>query len=157
MAQLNSIDFAAQRIYLHADTVTQGVDGFLLYDEIRSYIATTAAAQNYSLPIQKQGYLPKGGGNFTPKFVTMLSGWRIVPYDGVSHTLVILVELISADGLSDKDVFDRSSLIIEVDIDVGYDQVEIVEVNTGSGVSAQDITDIAEATRNLLLGTESFP
>lgn len=149
MTQLASIDFPNQRIYLHSDTVTQNFDGYLLYDDIRTFVQGNVAAQGFDLPISKEGYVAKGGGAFTPRFIILDSGWRLVPYDGVSHTLEILVETISVDGVSDRDVFDRSTVLVEVDIDTAYSQVEIIEVNTGGGGGGSGLT--AQETRDAMM------
>ena len=136
MAQIESVDWAAKRFYLHEDTVSAGFDAWEAFTEVRAIQqANTNNAQNYPLFIQRQGKVPKGGGRFTPRYCSFLTGWRGVPYDQVSHNLSLLVEMVSDDEISDREVFDRSSIQVDVDIDATYDQVEIIEVNV-SGVSA---------------------
>lgn len=152
MAQVSSVDFVNKRIYLHADTVTSGIDSFLVYDEIRALFAANAnGEQNHPLMLSKEGNFNKGGGRYTAKYAVYDAGWRIVPYGGVAHNLTIMVEIVSKDQLSDRDVFDRSSLAVTVDIDIGYKQNEVITVATGSGVTSQDKIDIANQVWNTVL------
>jgi hypothetical protein len=145
MTQINSVDYAAKRIHLHADTVTQGFDVIGAHFELKAFAFINASSeQNYSSPTSAEGNLAKGNGLFTPRFGLIASGWRFVPYDQVSHILRILVETISKDLLVDRDVFDRSTLpaSITVDIDSVYDKVEIREIETGN-LTAEQFQQIA--------------
>jgi len=157
MTQVASINFATKRINLHSDTVINGFDCIAAYFEINTIINNTPAYQRYSHMLSAEGNINKGGGVFTPKYALSESGWLYRPYDLVSHTLKLLVEPVSKDGLSGRDVFDRFGLTVVVNIDEVYEKVEIREVNTGSGVNAQDIIDIANKSRDVLLATETFP
>jgi len=114
--------------------MTNGFDIFIAYDEVRNTIASnTNNSQNYTLPLRKIGGEDKDGVTLTPKYGELKSGWRLVPYPSVSHKLRLLIEIISLDGLTDRDCFDRSGVTVEVDIDKDYEQVEIILVNTGGG------------------------
>ena len=139
MAQLASIDWENKLFYLHIDTVNNGFDAWEAVAEAKVVQQTHAAnAQNYPLFLSRQGKQPKDNEDpalatkFTPRFVSVLEGWRGVPYDS-EHRLDLLVEIISDEGLSDRDVFDRSSLTNEVDIDAVYPQVEVLVINGTGG------------------------
>ena len=137
MAQIASVDWDAKRFYLHADTVTNGFDAWEAFTEVRVLQQAHAAnEQNYPLFIHRQGKVAKGGGRFTPRYVSFNSGWRAVPHDQVAHKLDLLVEMVSDDQVSDRDMFDRSAVPVNVDIDAVYDQVEIIERDVGSGLDA---------------------
>jgi len=143
MAQLSSVDYDAKRLYCHADTVIAGFDIIAAYFEVNALRqANLSGEQNRAHMLSAEGNIPKGAGIFTPKYGYLVAGWRIVPYGSVTHTLTLSSEPVSADGLSGRDVFDRSSLAVVVDIDEAYEKVEIREVNTGSGVTPTDITNI---------------
>ncbi len=144
MTQVADIDFNNKRLILHADTVFEGFDCFLAYDEIRArYAANLNDERKRNFFLEKEGFVSKGSGKFTPKFGLMDSGWRIVPYAGVSHQLLIKVEIVSHDQISDRDVFDRSSLVVNVDIDSDYQQTEVIEVSSGSGLSAEQAIQLS--------------
>ena len=137
MTQVASVDYANKRIHLHLDTVTAGFDCIAAYFEINALILANAnGEQNHPHMISAEGNIPKGGGAFTPRYALIESGWRFVPYAGVAHTLGLQTEPVSKDGLSGRDVFDRSTLNVIVEIDELYEKVEIRTVNTGSGLSA---------------------
>ena len=149
MTQVANVDYGLKRIYCHADTVASGFDIIAAYFEINVLRYNNVNnAQNYYHMLSAEGNIAKGGGTFTPKYGLLQSGWRVVPYDQVSHTLNVLSEPVSLDGLSGRDVFDRSGILLNIDIDEMYEKIEIREVNTGSAVTAQNVTDIAAATAN---------
>lgn len=136
MAQIASIDWAAKRFYLHADTVVNGFDAWAAFTEIRLIQqANLNGEQGYKLFIHRQGKAAKGGGKFTPRYCSFDAGWRAVPYDGQEHNLEITVEMVSDDQLSDRAMFDRAAVAVNVDIDSVYDQVETIEKIVGSGLS----------------------
>ena len=68
-------------------------------------------------------------------------GWRPVPYGLVSHELQIVVEMLSFEGLSDRALFDRSTISPSVSIDITpvYEKIEIREVATGGLTNQQAI------------------
>jgi len=95
-----------------------------------------------------------GGGEFTQSQVDLRTGARIVPED-TDHVLKVKGPILNvADGVSNSGCFDRLTTLSNVDIDKDYDPVIIREVNTGSGVEAQDILDIAAQVNTTL--TPSF-
>jgi len=144
MAQIASEDYANLLIYLHIDTVTQGVDFAELQREHRALRRINANDErDYDPMVSYQGNQAKGGGKFTAGQTLFRAGVRYVPYD-VSHNLDILNEVISIDdGLADRDLADRTSLVNDVNIDPIYSPVEIRTVSVGSGVTAQDKLDIS--------------
>jgi hypothetical protein len=143
MTALASVDYAAKRLYLHADTVTNGIDISHAYIElIDLFMLNANGEQSYYPPLDVEGNAPKGGGKFTQMYGVLRTGWRIVPYGGVSHTLRILREIVSEDGISDRNVFDRAPIppTVAVEIDSDYDKIEIREVVTsGNQYTLQEI------------------
>lgn len=143
MPQVDTWDYDSRRFYLSFDTVTNGVDFAAAYLEERAYRAASGEDVRGKRPmLQGQGFVAKGGGRFTERYVLLLEGARPVPYD-TSHTLTMLVEPITQEtnpnnALSGADVFDRAPLSpgTEVNIDVGYRQVEVITVSSGSGLDS---------------------
>lgn len=144
MANVASVDYASQRLYLHADTVAGGFDVIAAYFEVCALRAANVyGEQHYPNPLSAEGNIAKGGGRFTPRYGVLAAGWRLVPYDA-AHLLRILVEILSADGISDVSVFDRSTVVSHVDIDIAYRQVEVVQVSV-DGVAAAALASLQAA------------
>lgn len=133
MTQVANVNYNTKRILLHPDTVVSGFDCIAAYFEINALRQANANnEQNYRHMLSAEGNIPKGGGNYTPRYALSDTGWRYIPYPNVSHTLSLLTEPVSQDGLSGRDVFDRTSLSVLVEIDEVYEKIEIREVNTGT-------------------------
>lgn len=155
MPQVESWDYNNRRYYLSFDTVTNGVDFAAAYLEERAYRAASGENVRGKRPMLRgDGFVSKGGNRRTERFVSHLNGARPVPYD-TSHTLTMLVEPITvennpANALSGADVFDRSPLSpsTNVNIDVGYAQVEVITVSSGSGLDATQANQLATAATN---------
>jgi hypothetical protein len=141
MTQISSVDYTTLRIFLHVDTTTAGFDPAAMQKEYRTLRRTVEANRKFDPMVSFSGNESKGGGNFTPSLTKLRTGVRIVPWD-TPHTLDIQNEIVNLDdSLSDIDVFDRSGVTSNVDIDVTYSPVEIREVTTGGGgsVTADDV------------------
>ena len=146
MAQIASEDYVNKLIYLHIDTVTNGFDPAVMQQEHRALRRLNVNDErNFDPMVSFVGLEDKGGGKKTPKSTRLRAGVRIVPYDtgtGNQYSMAILNEILCIDdGLADQAVFDRSTVDANVDIDKGYDPVEVVEVDVGggSGVTAQEV------------------
>jgi len=146
MTVISSIDGATRRVYLHVDTVGVDVHPIDIYKEMRSLRRTTESLRNYDLFMKASGNESKGGGKYTERYVTLLDGTRIVPFD-TSHELTIIGTIITDIGTEGIAAFDRSPLALTTVVDINYvpPQVEVVIVATGSAVTSQDLLDISEA------------
>lgn len=104
---VDSWDGEARRIYLK-----QGVTTFHWIEDIyREYIherATVESLQKWAPLLKADGNNPKGGGKYTPRYVTMLSGTRVVPYDENS-LIEVTGEAITDNADIDPDPFDTST------------------------------------------------
>ena len=144
MTQIASVDYSTLRITLHVDTVTQGFDPALMHQEYRALRRTVEANRQYDPMVSFQGLQSKGGGNFTPGQTLLRAGVRIIPHD-VDQQLDILNEILNIpDGLADRNVFDRTGVVSNVDIDPVYSPVEVREVASGSGLSPTQDTWLSE-------------
>lgn len=142
MTQIALEDYENKRIYLHPDTVTEGVDPAAMHREHRERRRLNANNErNYPPMITFRGNEPKGGGAFTPRLTNLESGVRPVPSD-TAHVLKIKNEIVCiADQVSNQACFDRLGVISNVDIDIDFTPTEIVTINvsgSGSGFGAQD-------------------
>ena len=146
MAQIASEDYPNKLIYLHIDTVTGGFDPALMQQEHRALRRLHANGERKFDPmVSFVGYEAKGGGKFTPRSTRLRAGVRIVPYDtgvGTQYSMAILNEILNVpDGLADQGVFDRSGVAANVDIDKGYDPVEVIVKTTGGSALTQEEHD----------------
>lgn len=144
MPVIDRIDLEAKRIYLAAG-VRQYHPVADIYRELRALRRTDHTLRGFDVPVVASGNVPKGGGKYTPRYATFRQGWRVVPED-VSHTLYVSGEQITDDGQAGPAVIDTALLSPGVNVMVHYEPpaAEIIRVETGSGVTAQDKTDIIQ-------------
>jgi hypothetical protein len=146
MPVIDHIDAPNRDIYLHADTVGADLEPVDIYREMRALRRSDETLRPYDVFLTAKGYDQKGPGKYTERYVVCNLGTRIIPYD-TSHTLTVIGTIITDDGQEGVACFDRSPLSPTTIVDINYQppQVEVIEVNTGSGVSPQDIADIRDA------------
>lgn len=148
MPLVASVDYAARRIYLSADTMDADLDTLGVYREVRALRRTTEAHRKYKPMVQAGGNIEKiAGSTYTPAYVRLLYGCRIVPYN-VSNRIRLTRDTFTDDGLAGRDCFDRASLspTVEVDIDVDIQEVEIRVINVGGvNVITGDIATVLAA------------
>lgn len=149
MPVIDHIDAVNRDIYLHADTVGGEVHPIDIYKEMRTLRRTDESLRNFDIFLEAKGNESKGGGKSTERYVICLDGTRIVPYD-TSHVLTVTGTIITDDGQEGISCFDKSPLTITTSVDINYvpPQVEVIEINTGSGITEQDKNDIRDKVWN---------
>jgi hypothetical protein len=159
MAYIASEDYIAKRIYLHADTATAtSLDLINVYlEHIIRRAANANGERRFPRMVLSIGN-ESAGGEFTPQYVDMQSGVRLVPYNTSHSPLIKPTPLISrAENIAGRDLFDRSSLTsgIEVDIDYRPEISGFREVNTGGLTSAQSAQITAIEAALIIVGGPS--
>lgn len=136
MPLVDHIDPANRDIYLSADTVGASIHPIDIYKEVRTLRRVTEALRQYMPFLAAKGNDPKGVGKATERYVILLNGARIIPYD-VSHTLTVVGIIITDDGQEGIACFDRTPLSGTTRVDINYapPQVEVITVSGGSGLS----------------------
>ncbi len=133
---IDTYDGAARRIYLK-----QGLIGFHWIDDIyREYIYYRSVNEDFQkwFPFMKAfGNEPKGGGAFTPRYITLLQGARVVPYDE-NILITVTGEAITDNADVDPDPFDTSTRVNPLKIYLTPPAAEIVSVSSGSGLSSEE-------------------
>jgi hypothetical protein len=90
----------------------QGVTGFHwiddIYKEYRNWRRTDEASRKWAALMSAAGNNPKGGGKFTPRYITLLDGARVVPYDE-NILIVVTGEAITDNADVDPDPFDTTT------------------------------------------------
>ena len=151
MALIDHIDGLNRDIYLSASTVGVSVNPIDIYKEMRTLRHNNEDLRKYNVFLTAYGHVPKSNGKYTERYVMEMESTRIIPYD-TSHTLTVIGTIITDDGQEGVDCFDRTPLSSTTRVDINYEppQVEIIEVNTGSGITPQDKMDIVNGVWNEL-------
>ena len=161
MALVASVDYTAKRIYLSALTANADLDTLAVYREVRALRRTTAAHRLFKPMLEAGGNLEKiAGVSYTPAYVRLLNGCRMVPFNG-SHSLRVVRDTFTDDGLAGRDCFDRTPLgaSVVVDIDVDFPEIEIREVTVSgsTGPSAESISAMTTAAVLAALNATTIP
>ncbi|PUB82383.1 MAG: hypothetical protein DBP02_15125 [gamma proteobacterium symbiont of Ctena orbiculata] len=148
MPLIANIDGPTRRVYLGIDSVGVDVHPIDIYKEMRALRRTNSSLRQYYLFMSAHGYDQKGTGSFTERYVKLLNGTRIVPYDS-THVLRVTGTVITDSGAAGADCFDRSLLMPTSRIDIDYQppQVEVVTVNSGSGLSVDQDSKLSDVYR----------
>lgn len=146
MPLVSSVDYAARRIYLSADSVGADLDTLAVYREVRALRRTTEAHRKFRPMIEAGGNIEKiAGVSYTPAYVRLLYGCRIVPYN-TSHSIKLVRDTFTDDGFAGRDCFDRTplsaSVAVDIDVDIAEVEIRVVTVS-GANVITGDIADIA--------------
>lgn len=146
MPLVASVDYAARRIYLSADSVGVDLDTLDVYREVRALRRTTEAHRKFRPMIEAGGNIQKIAGlTYTPAYARLLNGCRIVPFN-VSHSIRLIRDTFSDDGVAGRDCFDRTplsaSVAVDIDVDIAEVEIRVVTVS-GANVITGDIADIA--------------
>lgn len=96
MPVVASWDGANRRINLSIETVNATVSPVEIYREYRIARRTDESLRKWSPFMQYVGNVPKGGGKATPRYMLLLEGAKIVPYDA-SGTTVLDGEILTDD------------------------------------------------------------
>ena len=159
MAVIASVDSANRRIYLSAATVGVDLQPMDIYTEYRELRRTDESLRNFYPLVGSAGNVLKTATTYTERYVILKDGTRIVPYD-TSHSLKVIGTVITDEGTSGIDVFDRSPLSVSVEVDVDYQppQVEIIRVaSSQASISESDIAALVSAMfSHTVEGTETF-
>ena len=147
MVIIDHIDGPNRRIYLHADTVGNEVHPMDVYKEMRTLRRTDETLRKYDLFMSGEGNVKKkpDGSKRTERYVILLSGTLIVPYD-TTHELTITGTVITDTGLEGPECFDRTPLTATSVVDINYvpPQVEVITIATGSGLTEAQDTKLFE-------------
>jgi len=122
---IDYINGETRRVYL-----LEGVDTFHWIEDIyREYIdrrANDEPLQKWFPLMKASGNNPKGGGKFTPRFVTLIDGCRVIPFD--ENILITATgEAITDNADVDPDPFDTSTRTLPLKIYITPPAAELVK------------------------------
>ncbi len=127
---IDHIDGEARRIYLR-----QGVSDFHpiedLYHEYRYLRRNDEDLRKWEPLLRAEGNVPKGAGAYTPRYVVLLNGTKIVPYN---ETLQLnqVGDIITDDPDTDATLYDVSQLTVAKPIFIKPSEAEVIQLNSES-------------------------
>jgi hypothetical protein len=127
---IDSIDGATRQIFLKA-----GVSDFFpiedIYHEYRRLRKNDENLRKFEPLLLASGNVPKGAGAFTPRYVVLLKGTKIVPFN---ETLQInqLGDMITDDPDVDPSLYDISGLTVPKPIFIKPSESETIQLNSKS-------------------------
>lgn len=155
------IDGENRLIYLDASTANASIHPIDIFKEVRTMRKVDENLQKYKSFIRADGNVLKAGVKSTERYVTLLAGTRIVPYD-TSHTLTLTGTIITDDGNEGIDCFNKTLLTLGSNVNINYfpPQVEVITVTIGgSALTTEEHNKLmgvptAEETANAVLDTD---
>ena len=125
---IESIDGATRRIYLK-----QGVSDFYpiedIYHEYRHLRRTDESLRKWNPLLKAEGNVSKGAGAFTPRYVVLLDGTKLVPFDE-SIQINQLGDMITDDPDVDPLLYDISGLTTAKPIFIKPSEAETIQLNS---------------------------
>lgn len=132
---IDHIDPINRLVYLDASTVNSEILPIDIYREMRAIRAADESLRPYDVFMTMKGgeWKTPDGSKRTERYLVLLNGTRIVPYD-TSHTITVKGTIITDDGLEGIDAFDLSPLSTITSVNINYvpPQVEVIVINNGS-------------------------
>lgn len=121
-----------------------------LYSDMKEDWRSDALLNKLRPPIAVIGGQSTVGSDSAGDLYFLDSAWKIKPYEG-NHRLILTGSIFSRDGTS---VFTFTNGVFQVLTEMVVSSL-VTKVSTGSGVNAQDVTDIANKTRAVIMSTEN--
>jgi len=132
MAIISSINGTTRKVYLNPSEAVNGVLTFHpvldIYANYKTLRATNEEVRPYNAFMRAEGNNPKGGGKYTPRYLLLLEGTKLVIPDDVSR-VEITGEVITDEG---TDPFDYSLITGPCTINYKPSEAEVIKV-TASG------------------------
>lgn len=128
---IDSWDGTNRRIYLK-----QGVsDIYPIEDIYHEYTnarrLNTSYLRKYAPLLRAEGNVKKGGGAFTPRYVVLIDGTKIVPYNELLQ-INQLGDMITDDPDVDATLYDISSLTVPKVVFIKPSEAEIIQLNSAA-------------------------
>lgn len=151
MPVIDYIDGVTRRVYLDAASAVGGVISFHpvddLYKEYRELRRLDESLRRFSPFMEAAGNVAKGGGKFTPRYLVLLGGTKVIVPAGVT-TLNVTGELLTDDQ---SYPFDTSLVSGPLTINYAPAEAEVIKiVATGNEYT---LVEIANAVLAQLMAT----
>jgi hypothetical protein len=130
---IDSINGETRRIYLKS-----GVSNYYpiddIYQEYKRLRATDENLRKYFPLLRAEGNIPKGSGAFTPRYVVLINGTKIVPFNE-SLQLNQLGDMITDNPDVDATLYDISTLTVAKPIFIKPAEAEIIQIGGGGNTA----------------------
>ena len=127
---VDSWDGPNRRIYLKA-----GVSDIFpmedLYHEYRNARRLDEDFRKYEPLMRAEGNIPKGGGAFTPRYVVLLLGTKVIPFDEDTR-INQLGDMITDDPDTDSDLYDLTGFVNPIRVFIQPSESEIIQLNSAA-------------------------
>lgn len=149
MPVVASFDGVTRRIVLDASVAGAEWSPLDLFKEYLAHRRDVHSFRGFEPLVRMVGGEPKGGGKFAPRFLQLLTDSRgittklVLPNSGPYRTLVS-GELATDRPDTDPEPFDLSNLSTAVVIDYKPPDTEIVQIATGSALTAAQAAQLLE-------------
>lgn len=127
MSVVASWDFANRRIHMGAAD-WHPAD---IYREYRAYRAANESCRVFAPLLSYQGNLPKGGGKFTPRYMVLLGGCKIIPLDGATAPVTNITGEVITDDQSAPLTY--TGLSVRPLVNYAPPAAEVIQVSTSGG------------------------
>lgn len=134
---VQSWDGENRRAYLYQGITT--FDWILdIYHEYRDWRKNFEDARVWRPLLRAEGNIPKGGGKFTPRYVVLLEGFRIIPFDE-NIALTATGEAVTDNPDVDPNPFDLSTRTQPIQVYITPSEAEVIVVGGSGGDSKEDV------------------
>ena len=106
-----------------------------LYHEYRNARRLDHSLRKYNALLAAEGNIAKGGGAFTPRYVVLLDGTKIVPFNDTVQ-INQLGDIITDDPDTDPSLYDISGLTVAKPIFIKPSEAETIQLNSEAIVFA---------------------
>lgn len=146
-----SVDYPNKKIYLGIASVGVDLDTLDIYKEVRALRVENEEHRKFKPMIVAGGNLQKTETTATARYVQLLYGCSIVPYDA-TQTLTIIRDTFSDDGRAGAQCFDTTGFTHVVNFDYDFDKIEVVRVATSGNEYTLD--QIANASADAVMSRD---
>lgn len=127
---IDYIDGYTRRVYLKSG-VTDIYPIEDIYHEYRHLRRTVEALQKWSPLLRAEGNISKGAGKYTPRYIVLIDGTKIVPFDEATQ-LNQLGDIITDDPVSDATLYDVSTLTTAKHIFIQPPGAEVIRLDSAA-------------------------
>lgn len=124
---IDYIDGYTRRVYLKSG-VTDIYPIEDIYHEYRNLRRTVESLQKWSPLLRAEGNISKGAGKYTSRYVVLIDGTKIVPFDEATQ-LNQLGDIITDDPVSDATLYDVSTLTTAKHIFIQPPGAEVIRLD----------------------------
>lgn len=144
MSFISAINGSTRKVYLDSSAAVGGVLTFHpvsdIYAEYKSLRASNESIRPFNAFMSAEGNVPKGGGRFTPRYLLLLEGTKLVIPAGITR-----VE-ITGEVLTDNQTDPIDYSLISGPCTINYKPAEAEVIKVLAGGNEYSLNEIATAS-----------